>query len=48
MRNKPDGLAWFTKPEIAIKQRVREFYRNEKETEKRRLHEHVDKLRAKV
>ena len=37
MRNKPDGLAWFTKPEIALKQRVKDHYRNEKESEQRKI-----------
>ena len=47
MRKKPDGLAWFTKPEIAIKQRVKDHYRNEKEKEHRKVLEHVDYLRSK-
>jgi hypothetical protein len=42
MRNKPDGLAWFTKPEIALKQRVKDHYRNEKESEQRKIFEHVE------
>jgi len=32
MRGQPERLAWFTKPEIAIKQRVREYV-NEKKVE---------------
>lgn len=44
---KPDGLAWFTKPEIAIKQRVKDHYRNEKEKEHRKVLEHVDVVRGK-
>lgn len=47
MRVKPDGLAWFTKPEIAIKQRVKDHYRNEKEKEHRKLLEQVDFVRGK-
>ena len=47
MRKKPDGLAWFTKPEIALKQRVKDHYRNEKEQEQRELLEHVEVIKEK-
>ena len=47
MRKKPDGLAWFTKPEIALKQRVKDHYRNEKEQEQRALLEHVEVIKEK-
>ena len=41
MRKHPDALAWFTKPEIAMKQRIRETV-NEKEKEQRKLLQHVE------
>ena len=47
MRHKPDGLIWFTKPEIALKQRVKDHYRNAKETEQKRFFEHVDSIKGK-
>jgi hypothetical protein len=36
MRKNPDALAWFTKPEIAMKARIRETV-NEKEIAQRNM-----------
>lgn len=36
MRKQPDALAWFTKPEMAMKQRIRDTA-NEKELETKQL-----------
>ena len=48
MRVKPDGLIWFTKPEIALKQRVRDHYRSEKEQERQRFLEHCEGLESEL
>ena len=47
MRGQPERLAWFTKPEIAIKQRVREYV-NEKKVEQRKLLEQVEMIHNQV
>lgn len=47
MRGQPERLAWFTKPELAIKQRVRE-YLNEKRVEQRKFLEQVDLIKQQV
>jgi hypothetical protein len=44
MHQKPDGLDWFTKPEIALKKRVKDHYRSVKETEQRIIMEQIVKL----
>ena len=41
MRKHPDALAWFTKPESAMKKQIRETA-NEKEKEQRKLLQHVE------
>jgi hypothetical protein len=46
MRKHPDALAWFTKPEIAMKQRIRDTV-NEKEKEQRKLLQHVEAVQDK-
>jgi hypothetical protein len=46
MRKHPDALAWFTKPESAMKKQIRETV-NEKEKEQRKLLQHVEAIRDK-
>jgi len=43
MRKHPDALAWFTKPESAMKKQIRETA-NEKEKEQRKLLQHVEAI----
>lgn len=47
MKHNPDALAWFTKPEKAMKQRINDYV-NEKQKESQKLIEQVGNLKLLV
>ena len=47
MKQNPDALTWFSKPELALKQRVND-YKSKKQKEKQVLIDQIDDLKDKV
>lgn len=43
MRKNPDALAWFTKPDLALKQRIKEF-KSEQQNDLRELLMHLEEI----